>query len=153
MPMQQFSESLPMLLYGALDSVMPRFRKIFKEFGLTEPQWRVLRVLWEHEEIPFREVAVLTRIPAPSLVGVVDRLNSAGFVDRRRSDEDRRVVFLLATKRARELEKQVVPIVLETYAEMRESIRPEVWDRLIAALIEVSSLEPPESANNKEDSE
>jgi DNA-binding MarR family transcriptional regulator len=47
--MEEFSRSLPMLLYRTLDAVMPRFRRIFNEFGLTEQQWRVLRVLWQHE--------------------------------------------------------------------------------------------------------
>ncbi len=38
--MQDFAASLPMLLYRALHTVMPRFRAIFAESGLTEPQWR-----------------------------------------------------------------------------------------------------------------
>ena len=53
MTTQEFSRSLPMMLIRALDAVMPRFRDIFKEFGLTEQQWRVLRVLWEQDEIAF----------------------------------------------------------------------------------------------------
>ncbi len=57
--MQEFSHSLPMMLYRTLDTVMPRFRQIFSEFGLTEQQWRVLRVLWQHEQIAFRELAGL----------------------------------------------------------------------------------------------
>jgi DNA-binding MarR family transcriptional regulator len=47
MAIDQFTRSLPMMLYRTLDTVMPRFRSIFNEFGLTEQQWRVLRVLWE----------------------------------------------------------------------------------------------------------
>ncbi len=30
--MQEFSHSLPMMLYRTLDAVMPRFRQIFSEF-------------------------------------------------------------------------------------------------------------------------
>ena len=81
MATQSFSGSLPMMLYRALDVVMPRFRRIFNEFGLTEQQWRVLRVLWETEEIAFRELSDITLIPAPSLVGVIDRLAKQRLVD------------------------------------------------------------------------
>ena len=88
MATQSFSGSLPMMLYRALDVVMPRFRRIFNEFGLTEQQWRVLRVLWETEEIAFRELSDITLIPAPSLVGVIDRLAKQRLVDRRRSETD-----------------------------------------------------------------
>ena len=99
--MQEFSHSLPMMLYRTLDAVMPRFRQIFSEFGLTEQQWRVLRVLWQHEQIAFRELADLTLIPPPSLVGVVDRLTNSGLASRRRSDTDRRNVFVYATSKGR----------------------------------------------------
>ena len=36
MAIDQFTRSLPMMLYRALDTVMPSFRKIFNDFGLTE---------------------------------------------------------------------------------------------------------------------
>ena len=65
MATQEFSGSLPMMLYRALDTVMPRFRKVFNEFGLTEQQWRVLRVLWEQDEIAFNQLSALTLIPPP----------------------------------------------------------------------------------------
>ena len=99
MATEGFSRSLPMMLYRALDTVMPRFRKIFNEFGLTEQQWRVLRVLWEHQDIAFHALAEFTLIPAPSLVGVVDRLSKSGLVERRRSESDRRNVSIRTTSR------------------------------------------------------
>jgi DNA-binding MarR family transcriptional regulator len=86
-----------MLLYAAIDVVMPRFRQIFKEYGLTEQQWRVLRVLWDIEEISHSDLAAITLIPAPSLVGVVDRLKKMQLVERRQSGLDRRVVLIATT--------------------------------------------------------
>ena len=60
-----------MRLYRALDAVMPAFRQVFSEFGLTEQQWRVLRVLWEQGAVPLSSLASATLIPAPSLVAGV----------------------------------------------------------------------------------
>jgi len=142
MATQGFSRSLPMMLYRALDAVMPRFRRIFNEFGLTEQQWRVLRVLWEHDEIAFRELSDATLIPAPSLVGVIDRLAKQGLVARRRSAEDRRNVFVYATEAGSELHQRVRPHVDEAYADMRGSIDEDEWRRLIAGLESLTSLEP-----------
>ena len=93
MAIRDFSQSLPMMLYRTLDAVMPRFRRIFNQFGLTEQQWRVLRVLIDEPELVVRDLAALTLIPPPSLVGVLDRLEKNGLVRRRRSDRDRRRVF------------------------------------------------------------
>ena len=123
-----------MMLYRALDAVMPRFRLIFNEFGVTEQQWRVLRVLWEHDECAFRTLAEATLIPAPSLVGVVDRLSTSGLVERRRSESDRRNVSVLATRKGKELEAKVRPRVEAAYIELRSAIDAREWQQLIDGL-------------------
>lgn len=132
--MQDFSDSLPMKLYRALDAVMPPFRRLFSEFGLTETQWRVLRVLWEREAVPLGTLAACTLIPAPSLVGVVDRLSANGLVERRRSADDRRLVYVTATAAGRALEADVMPRVERAYATLRASIDRDVWQGLIEGL-------------------
>ena len=139
--MQEFSRSLPMMLYRTLDAVMPRFRRIFNEFGLTEQQWRVLRVLWQYEQIPSKELADLTLIPAPSLVGVLDRLTKNGLAGRRRSDADRRIVFVHATRRGQALESKVMPLVDKAYAELRSSVDAKSWGALIDGLEQISSVD------------
>ena len=143
MIMQDFSRSLPMMLYRALDAVMPRFRTIFTEFGLTEQQWRVLRVLWEHDQMALVKLAALTLIPAPSLVGVVDRLQAAGMVTRQRSETDRRVLYVVATQQGRDLKDRVMPRVQAAYAELQESMDAEEWRQVLHALESISSLESP----------
>lgn len=139
--MEEFSHSLPMLLYRTLDTVMPRFRRIFNEFGLTEQQWRVLRVLWQHERITLGDLAELTLIPPPSLVGVVDRLTRSGLADRERSATDRRIVYVHATSNGKALEAKVRPRVDKAYAELRRSVDPGTWKSLIASLEQVASID------------
>ena len=135
--MQTFSHSLPMLLYGTLDAVMPRFRKIFKKFGLTEQQWRVLRVLWEADGVAFQDMAEFTLIPPPSLVGVLDRLSAAGLIERRRSETDRRQVSIFATDKGKALENDVRPEVVSAYVDLQASIDADTWRQLIAGMQQV----------------
>ena len=141
MAIQQFSESLPIMLYRALDVIMPRFRRIFSEFGLTEQQWRVLRVLWDSNEIALRELSSLTLIPAPSLVGIVDRLQKAGLVNRRRSDKDRRNVYVLTTTKGKELERQIMPRVQASYIDLKQSMDADVWQNMLVGLHAVTSFQ------------
>lgn len=129
-----------MMLYRALDVVMPRFRRIFNEFGLTEQQWRVLRALWEQDEIAFNALSETTLIPAPSLVGVVDRLGKSGLVERRRSKTDRRNVSVFATRKGKALHAEVRPRVEEAYADLRGRINKKDWKQLIAALDKLASV-------------
>jgi len=140
MAIDQFSRSLPMMLYRTLDAVMPRFRKIFNDFGLTEQQGRVLRVLWERDKIALGELAKLTLIPAPSLVGIVDRLSSMELVARQRSDSDRRVVHVVATVKGQSLEAEIMPRLAAAYASLKQSVDAESWDRAIQGLRQISAL-------------
>lgn len=130
-----------MLLYAAIDVVMPRFRLIFKEFGLTEQQWRVLRVLWDIEEISHSELARITLIPAPSLVGIIDRLGKMQLVERRQSGLDRRVVLIATTVQGRELREQMMPAVQQSYFELRDSIDDDTWRALVDGLEDLVTTE------------
>jgi len=132
--MTPFARSLPMMLYRTLDAVMPAFRAVFARFDLTEPQWRVLRVLWERDGTPVVELAGVTLIPAPSLVGVLDRLQRAGLVERRPSSRDRRQVHVHLTAHGRALEKRVRPLVDAAYARLEDALAPGEWRALYDAL-------------------
>lgn len=137
MAIEQFNRSLPMMLYRTLDAVMPRFRKIFNEFGLTEQQWRVLRVLWEHEAVTLNRLAKLTLIPAPSLVGIVDRLERDQRVTRQRSQADRRKVNVVLTSQGAALEDVIMPRIASAYAELKQSINADTWNRVLEGLEEI----------------
>ena len=134
MAIDQFTRSLPMMLYRTLDAVMPRFRKIFNDFGLTEQQWRVLRVLWETDNVTIKDLADLTLIAAPSLVGIVDRLERDGLVMRQRSTTDRRKVNVLVTTAGAELEDRIMPRVASAYVELKQSVDAETWSQVLVGL-------------------
>jgi len=139
MAIDQFSRSLPMMLYRALDAVMPRFRKIFNDFSLTEQQWRVLRVLWELDAVTLNRLAVITLIPAPSLVGIIDRLERAHLVNRQRSQSDRRKINIVLTSQGAALEDEIMPRVASAYAELKQSVDADTWERVIRGLDEITA--------------
>lgn len=137
MAIDQFSRSLPMMLYRTLDTVMPRFRRIFNEYGITEQQWRVLRVLWERDAVTINRLAELTLIPAPSLVGIIDRLERDELVIRQRDQADRRKVNVVLIARGIELEDQVMPQVAVAYADLKQSVDSTTWDLVLQGLQEI----------------
>ena len=137
--MRDFDRSLPMLMHRALNAVLPRFRTIFRRFGLTEQQWRVLRVLWEADGAPLLALAARTLIPAPSLVGVVDRLQRDGLVERRRSEADRRLAQVWLSDAGRGLEQAVNPLVDAAYAELENLVSAAEWQALTATLNKIAN--------------
>ena len=133
-----FDNSLPMILNRALDATMPDYRELFARFQLTEQQWRVLRVLWSAGKVTSVELSTRTLLPAPSLVGILDRLEKKGLVSRVRSVEDRRAIFVIATAKGRALEAQVSPLVSEIDQQLRARVSPEEWQMMEQVLQKIS---------------
>ena len=136
--MKDFHRSLPMMLYRTLDSVLPAFRAVYQEHGITEQQWRVLRVLWETDGQSLLALAEATLICSPSLVGVVDRLTRDGLVERLRSEVDRRVVHILVTRKGKALERVIRPRIDEIYRELEASLTPALWASMFEAMDQIN---------------
>ena len=125
-----FTSSLPMLLNRSLDAIMPPYRDLFQEFGVTEQQWRVLRVLWEQKHLTSAQISSLTLLPSPSLVGILDRLERKDLVKRLRSTSDRREINITITNLGRELQSQVMPKVKLIQDQTREKLSPTEWKQI-----------------------
>ncbi len=119
-----------MLLNTALDGVMPVYRELFARYDLTETQWRVLRVLWEADALSSIELSRQTLIPAPSLVGVLDRLSRKGLITRERSRADRRLVKVCSTAKGQALGETVIPQVERIHSHIRQSVSEADWSAM-----------------------
>ena len=134
-----FTHSLPMLLNRSLDAIMPPYRDLFQEFGVTEQQWRILRVLWEQKHLTSTQISTLTLLPAPSLVGILDRLEKKGLVKRLRSSTDRREVNITITKLGKELQLQVMPKVKKIQNQIKQKLSTTEWKHINKILEKIGS--------------
>ena len=132
--MTDFDASLPMVLYRALDGVMPLYRALFACHGLTEQQWRVLRVIWTDRNVTSRALSARTLISPPSLVSIIDRLEAKGLVTRVRSVSDRRAVHVVATADGRALQERIMPEVARIDAVLRARVSAGEWAAMVATL-------------------
>lgn len=92
-------------LVRTTDQLSAELSALFKSHGLTMQQYNVLRILRGagSQGLPSLEIAhrMITRVP--DITRLVDRMEHARLVERRRSEEDRRVVIVRATARGRRL--------------------------------------------------
>ena len=130
----RFDDTLPMQLYRTLDAVMPAYRALFSAHDLTEPQWRVLRVVWDERSASQAELSRRTLISPPSLVALLDRLETKGLVARMRSVEDRRSVHVVATPAGRELHAAVADKVDAITSEIRDRLTDAEWQTFATLL-------------------
>ena len=83
------------------DQLQIRFARLFRQFGLTPQQYNVLRILrGEGRPLPILEIASRMITVVPGITGLVDRLEMAGLVERRRCEHDRRVTYAAITPHA-----------------------------------------------------
>ena len=136
--MPAFRETLPMLLNVTLDRVMPVYRELFARHGLTEQQWRCLRVLWDEGEVTTTHLSRQTLLPAPSLVGILDRLEKKGLIARHRRDGDRRKVHVTATDQGRRLHQQVMPALEHVHARVTGAVSAGEWQAMRATLAKIA---------------
>ena len=86
------------------DRIGNRLGRLFRRHGLTNSQYNVLRILrGEGKPLPALEVASRMIQAVPAITGLIDRLEAQELVARRRSEEDRRVVYVEITPKALEL--------------------------------------------------
>ncbi len=71
--------------------------------GLTLPQFDVLATLWHGEGITQQELAERLLVTKGNVVGLIDRVSAAGWVERRPDPEDRRANRLYLTDAGRKL--------------------------------------------------
>ena len=86
------------------DAFQYRSAQFFKKYGLSQPQYNILRILrGEGKPLPCLEVSnrLLTRVPA--ITSLVDKLEARGLVVRKRCDKDRRVWYVALTRGGLEL--------------------------------------------------
>ena len=76
------TQSVPMALIRAREKVMGPIRKMLAESGLTEQQWRILRVLEEFGKTEPTRLAEQTCLLLPSLSRILQTLVDKGYVTR-----------------------------------------------------------------------
>lgn len=95
-PFEHAEEEVYLNLLRTTSVLFADFERLFKACGLSEPQYNVLRILRGvgGDGLPSTEIAgrMITRVP--DITRLVDRLEAAGFVERSRTHEDRRVVLV-----------------------------------------------------------
>ena len=135
--------NLPLLMLQAREQVIGRFRPVLNAHGITEQQWRIVRVVLDAGALEPREIGELCRLSSPSLAGVLARMEEIGFVTRTRLAHDQRRVRVSLTRRSRALASRIAPQIEAVYARVEESLGKEFCEHLYRALDDlIDKLQP-----------
>lgn len=116
------SRSLPIALIRAREGVMIPIREMLSETGITEQQWRVLRVLSEHGVLDTKSLAERSCLLLPSLTRIAATLRGKGLISQTRDEQDRRRQFVEITPEGQS--------IIDTNASRASDIAAEFRTRL-----------------------
>lgn len=90
-------------------SVELHSRRIDRDVGLTLPQLVVLMCVRDLGEVTSRAVSFEANLSPPTVVGILDKLEMKGLIERYRSKIDRRIVHTRVTKKGTNLLNSAPP--------------------------------------------
>ncbi len=132
--------SLPIALLRAREAVMSHFRPMLADHGVTEQQWRVIRVLAESDTLDASEVAEQAFILAPSLTRMIRSLEERCFISKHKDTGDGRRVLLKIAPAGMEIIRAVMPDSRKIYSALEERYGRERLDSLIEMLDELTAF-------------
>jgi homoprotocatechuate degradation regulator HpaR len=130
-----------MALLRARESVMAEFRPMLNRHGVTEQQWRVIRVLAEAGELDASDVALRASILAPSLTRMIRTLEERKLIKRRSDKADGRRVILQIAPRGRDLIQDALPESLAIYEALERKFGSQKMNLLLDLLDEVGAAD------------
>ena len=128
-----------MQLLQARESTMFLFRPMLRQFGLTDQQWRVIRVLATHKQIEAFELSQQSMILPPSLTRILKNLEEKGFVKRSTDIGDQRKVLVSLSARGQKKYQQVVPASEKIYRSIERKLGKRDLTELLNQLINLNN--------------
>ncbi|WP_028536910.1 MarR family winged helix-turn-helix transcriptional regulator [Paludibacterium yongneupense] len=98
----QLDQQLCFALYAASRAMTQAYQPLLGPLELTYPQYLVMLVLWEHDGLNVKELGERLLLDSGTLTPLLKRLETAGLIERRRSQQDERQVCIRLTDDGRE---------------------------------------------------
>ena len=128
------SDSLGFLISDVSRLMRRRFDERARLVGATRAQWRTLTTLGRQEGINQGALADLLEVEPITLCRMIDRLEEAGLVERRRDPADRRAWRLFLTAKSTPMLAELRGMADDLFDQMLAGISNAECDALAASL-------------------
>ena len=108
--MLDLDNQLCFLIYSTNLALHQLYRKLLSPLGLTYPQYLVMLVLWEKDQLTVSEIGSRLFLESSTLTPLLKKLENAGFLLRKRSTRDERQVIITLTTQGIALKQQAIDI-------------------------------------------
>ncbi len=129
--------SFGFLLHDIARLMRKKFDQRARGLGLSRAQWQLLVHLSRHEGINQSGLAEILEIENITVGRLIDRMEEAGWVERRPDPDDRRARLLYTTEKVAPVMERMRELAEATRNEALAGLSPTQRDALIDTLIQV----------------
>ncbi|MBR2598550.1 MAG: MarR family transcriptional regulator [Clostridiales bacterium] len=97
-------------LYACSKELVSQYTPYLKKLGLTYTQYIVMMVMWESVSISSRDLAAKVHLDYGTLTPVLKKLESTGYITRKRDPEDERLLILGLTDKGEAVKDEALKI-------------------------------------------
>ncbi len=95
-------------LYAASKEIVRHYKPFLDELDMTYTQYIAMMVLWEHKEVTVKELGQYLYLDSGTLTPLLKTMEKKGWVERKRSKEDERVLNVTITEQGNALREKAV---------------------------------------------
>ena len=93
-------------LYTAARLITKAYTPVLTKLGITYPQYLVLMVLWEKDNLLVNDIAHRLLLETNTITPLLQRMEKLGIVVRQRGNKDKRQQIVSLTEKGRAMEEQ-----------------------------------------------
>ena len=97
-------------LYACAKEIVKKYKPYLDEIDLTYTQYLTMMVMWEQKEINVKTLGEYLYLDSGTLTLVLKKLESKGYLSRKRSKDDERNLMLTITEQGEELKEKACHI-------------------------------------------
>lgn len=108
-------------IYACARKIVAAYHPFLKAVGLTYTQYVTMMVIWEEKTVSVHDLGQRLYLDSGTLTPVLKKLEQAGYIERRRSTEDERVVLAILTEKGKQLKQKAASVPEQMGCHLAES--------------------------------
>lgn len=97
-------------LYAASKEIVRQYKPFLADLDMTYTQYIAMMVMWEHKELTVKELGQYLYLDSGTLTPLLKTMEKKGWVERKRSKEDERVLNITITGAGETLKEKAVHV-------------------------------------------
>ncbi len=108
-------------IYAFARKIVAAYHPFLKAVGLTYTQYVTMMVIWEEKTVSVHDLGQRLYLDSGTLTPVLKKLEQLGYIERRRSTEDERVVLAILTEKGKQLKQKAASVPEQMGCHLAES--------------------------------